>query len=178
MAVDKIAKPYAKTLVESADENGKLDDIVRDITVLKGALENRDLEILFKSPVVNSSKKRNIIHEIFGAHLSDMTMKFLDIILRKKRESLIMDIIEASEDYIMEKRDITKVVITTASEVSDDTLNKIKDKVKSLGETRTHLEVEHRVDKDILGGFTAEFDSKIFNASIAHKLQELRRKYN
>ncbi len=178
MAVDKVAKPYAKTLVESAAEQGRLDEIAGDIEVLKSALGNRDLEMLFKSPIVNTGKKKKIINEIFSDKLSDLSMKFLDVILRKKREPLILDIIEASESYIMERKGITKVIVTTAGEVSEDTIKEIKEKVKATGETRAQLEVEHRIDSSLLGGFTVEFDSKIINASVAHKLQELRRTFN
>lgn len=178
MAIDKVAKPYAKTLIEAADESGKLDEIIADVKTLKLALENRDLDRMFKSPVVNTSKKKKVVKKVFEGKLSDLTMRFMDVILRKKREPLIGDIILAAEEFILEKKDITKVVISTATEVTEETLKNIKEKVRSMGETRSQLEVEHQIDRALIGGFKAEFDSKVIDASVAHKLRELRRSFN
>ncbi len=178
MAIDKVARPYAKTLIEHAEEAGKIDQIVEDIETIKSALKNRDLELLFMSPIVNTKKKMDIIKAIFTGKISDISLNFLLLVLRKNRESFISDIIEASEAFILEIKDITEVTITTAAEVSDDTIKKIEELVKSFGQTRSNLRVKHRIDKSILGGFIVEFEGKIINASIAHKLKELRRSFN
>lgn len=178
MSDQRVAQPYAKTLIESAKETGKIDAVIKDIKTIKEAFENRDLNLIYKSPIVNASKKKSIIKSIFKGKIDGLSLNFLYLILKKNREPLLGEIIKAADGYVLEIQEITEVVITTATEVTEETLKMIKDKVKSLGQTRTHLDVTHRIDKNLLGGFKVEFEDKVIDASVAHKLKELRRSFN
>ncbi|MCK6630716.1 MAG: F0F1 ATP synthase subunit delta, partial [Anaerolineae bacterium] len=52
MSVIRIATRYAKSLIDLAIEQGKLEEVFADINMLKAATKNRDLYLLLKSPIV------------------------------------------------------------------------------------------------------------------------------
>ena len=53
MSVSRIASRYAKSLIDFAQENNKLEEVRTDMALLDKALESRDLVMLLKSPIVN-----------------------------------------------------------------------------------------------------------------------------
>jgi len=70
MSVQRIASRYAKSLIELANEQGQLEPVTEDMHSLKALMENRDLYLLFKSPVVPTEKKKQIFNKLFKDQLS------------------------------------------------------------------------------------------------------------
>ena len=85
---------YAKSLLELAKEQSVLEDCKSDIAaVVAICQESRELTLLLKSPVVKTDKKLAIINEIFSS-FSPLALAFINLITKKKRESLLLDIAE------------------------------------------------------------------------------------
>ena len=80
MSVSRIAGRYAKSLLDLAQEQGKLDTILQDVQSFKEATTNRDLFLMLKSPIINTDKKRNVVKAIFGDRMDQLTNAFVDII--------------------------------------------------------------------------------------------------
>ena len=59
MSVTRIASRYAKSLIDLAVENNKLDRIKEDMDTFRSALESRDLYLMLKSPIVSAEKKNS-----------------------------------------------------------------------------------------------------------------------
>lgn len=57
-------------------------------------------------------------------------------------------------------------------------LEDLKKKLLESGVTTENLEVETRVNPDLIGGFILEFDQKRYDASVAHKLEELKSSFS
>lgn len=76
MSVSRIASRYAKSLIDFAQENNKLEEVRTDMALLDKALESRDLVMLLKSPIVNELKKKEIFNVLFDGKLSDTTLGF------------------------------------------------------------------------------------------------------
>jgi F-type H+-transporting ATPase subunit delta len=53
----------------------------------------------------------------------------------------------------------------------------LKSKILASGITHENLDIEIKVNPDLIGGFTMEFDSKRYDASIANKLAELKSEF-
>ena len=82
MSVKRIASRYAKSLLDLSKESNNLDAVFENMQSLQKAVENRDLYLMLKSPIINAKKKKDIITKIFGdAGFDKMTMGFMDIIL-------------------------------------------------------------------------------------------------
>ena len=61
MSVGRIASRYAKSLIDLTIERGILEPVVSDMDTFNKAMVNRDLQLLMKNPIVDSSKKKDII---------------------------------------------------------------------------------------------------------------------
>ena len=56
MSVTRIATRYAKSLIELAIEQGKLEQVHTDVNTLATAVKNRDLYLFLKSPIIHADK--------------------------------------------------------------------------------------------------------------------------
>ncbi|CUS78209.1 F0F1 ATP synthase subunit delta [Candidatus Kryptonium thompsonii] len=59
MANIRIAKRYAKALIEIAEELKKLDRITQDVQLIDSMIRSsRDLQLFLKSPIIREDKKK------------------------------------------------------------------------------------------------------------------------
>ncbi|RLD21773.1 MAG: ATP synthase F1 subunit delta [Bacteroidetes bacterium] len=178
MSVQRISSRYAKSLIDLAQERDCLERIVEDIRHFNEVCEVRDFHLLLKSPIVNASTKKSVFERLFKESYDPLTMAFLNIILRKGREMYLENI---AKEFVQQYRDIKRiaaVTFTTATGLESDQLEKIKNLIADSGATYENVELESSVDPDILGGFIIEFDHKLYDASVAHRLDELRKEFS
>ncbi len=178
MSVAKIAGRYAKSLIDLAQEQGKLETVIGDMNAFKEATGNKDLHMMLKSPIINTTKKRNILTAIFGESFDEMTMAFVNIVLTKGREEALPEICEEFISQYRKIKNITSATVTSAAALNDETLNKIKNKIRSeMNQNGGEVEIETKVDPSLLGGFVIEIGDKLYDASVATRLKKLRKEF-
>lgn len=177
MSVTRIATRYAKSLIELAVEQGKLPQVSADVQALASAAQNRDFHLMLKSPLIGADKKNAAIKAIFGKQMDSLTLAYLQLLVNKGREVYLSDIASEFLTQYKTMQKITTVKITTANPMSEDALNLLKSKILASGITHENLDIEIKVNPDLIGGFTLEFDSKRYDASIANKLAELKSEF-
>ena len=178
MSVKRIASRYAKSLLDLSRESNNLDVVFENMQSLQKAVDNRDLYLMLKSPIINAKKKKDIITKIFGgAGFDKMTMGFMDIIITKGRESYLPEI---SKEFVQQYNDLKKIssaILTSAVPLSADALASLKAKLLASNITNETVQIETKVNPDILGGFIIEIGDKLYDASVAHKLETLKKKF-
>ncbi len=175
MAITKLGRRYAKSLLDLAAELGKVEEVKGDIEqVLNVIRESREFSILIKSPIISADKKIRIYKEIFKG-LGELTSNFIDIITRKGRESNLEAIASGFLELYRIKNNISRAVITTAVPLSDEQLADIK--AKLVENTGQSIQMEEVVDPSIIGGITLRVGDQRYNGSIAYQLEQLRRQF-
>ncbi|MBK6932600.1 MAG: ATP synthase F1 subunit delta [Saprospirales bacterium] len=174
MSVTRIATRYAKSLLELAISQNKLEAVYADINALKSATTHRDLYMLLKSPIVHADKKMAVLNAIFQGRIDGLTLAYLDLLVNKGREMYLPEIaVEFVHQYKTLKR-ITTVRVTSATPLSEAVLNDLRKKLLLSGVTTENLDVDVQVNPKLIGGFVLEFDNKRYDASAANKLAELK----
>ena len=176
MTNQRVADRYAKSLLDLAIERGQLEKIRSDVDNILAAADNRDMQMLLASPVINPSKKKAVLNEILAKMgANEITMLFTDILVSKGRESDLIGIFRAWDSQYKALNKITTVQVTSATELGDAELKVIKSRLIESGMTEASVDLETTVDPSIIGGFVLEFDGKVYDASVKHKLSELRK---
>ncbi len=175
MSVQRIAERYAKSLIDLAKDSNRLDVVYNDAQTLKSAMANRDLYLMLKSPIINTGKKTSIVKEIFAGKVDAVTMAFLQIILNKGREAYLPEIAQSLIEQYNVLNGKSTVKITTAVEMDSNWLDSMKKKIIESGVTTSNVELQTKVDPSLLGGFVIEVGDKILNASVAYKLEQLKK---
>jgi len=175
--IQRVAYRYAKSLLDLGVEQNNLETIHKDMSVIKEALKNKDLRLLVKSPIIKPAKKIGIFKEIFGGSVDKITMAFLEIVTKKGRESILIDLTSAFEEQYQKLKSVTGVKITTATPISEDSLAEIKKNLLDSTATEKEVEVETAVDPSLIGGFVLELGDKLYDASVVHQLDQVRKKF-
>ena len=174
MSVTRIATRYAKSLIELAISQSKLEQVSADISTLQGAAANREFYLFLKSPIIHADKKMAVLNTLFKEKMDALTLAYLSLLVNKGREMYLPEI--AAEFAIQYKalKHITSVTVTSAVALSDAVLNGLRQQLLASGVTTENLDIITKVDPDLIGGFVLEFDNKRYDASIANKLAELK----
>ncbi|MCB0619534.1 MAG: ATP synthase F1 subunit delta [Saprospiraceae bacterium] len=178
MSVTRIASRYAKSLIDLAIEQKKLDRVKEDVDSFKTLTQNRDFYLLLKSPIVSPPKKKSVFKALLANKYDELTLAFLNILVDKNREAYLPEIAHEFIHQYRVHRHITTVKLITATPISKETVDAIRQKLVESDATDEKVEVITAVDPAIQGGFVLEFDdSRLYDASVARKLEMLKKDF-
>jgi F-type H+-transporting ATPase subunit delta len=172
----RVARPYAKSLLELAQEKGKLEEVNKDMSLFVDvAKQNIQFQAMLKNPIVHNDKKQTILETIFKGRVSDMTLAMFRIISNKNREAYLFDIAkEFKNQYKVFKGIATAEVTTTYPLTQDQKDNFVSMVSKSEGK---NIELHEKVDESIIGGFVLKVGDMQVDESIKTKLYRLKSKF-
>ena len=177
MRQSKVAQRYAKALFDLSVETGKIEDVKKNLDLIKGT-KHKELETLMVSPVVPGEKKVAVFEAVFAKHVQPVTVSFFKLIFVKGRSVAINDIIEAFVAKYREMKGIKVAEITTAVQLSDEAKASVAEQLKSSAILKgKQIELKEKVDPSIIGGLVVQVDDQLFDASIKHDLQHIKRQF-
>jgi F-type H+-transporting ATPase subunit delta len=171
--VEEVAEVYARALFEAAREDDVLDAVHEQLDEFADAVtENRDLAVFFFSPYFSAQEKKDALHRALTGADSRFE-NFLQALIERHRMPVLFRI-RARFDQMWEKeRQLLPISITSAVELDKDTVQSIGDQVGE--QTGRTIELTSQVDPDILGGIVLRVGNTILDASIRHRLEQLRK---
>jgi len=122
-----------------------------------------------KVQLLDKKKKRNYFQIFFSEFIAPLTLKFLNLLLRKSRIVIFHDIVKAYEEFYNEANDILNVTITTAQPFNDSLLQKLESKINNFFPSKS-LQFNENIDKEILGGFVVNFYDYMIDKSLRTRL--------
>lgn len=164
---------YAKAFFTLAKEKNNLDTLKTDIELVHDVCkDSNDFILLLESPIVKTSKKAELISSIFKNKVDSLTLNFLLLIAKNKREVNIPGICRNFLDLTRKDQNIKSAVLTTASEVNAETIKKIE---ALLGEKlKATIELSTQTNPEIIGGLVLRLEDKQYDASVATQLKNIK----
>lgn len=170
-----ISVRYAKAFFSLAKEKNKLPDLKEDIELVYNVCRNSDdFILLLESPVVKTSKKEKLIALVFKEKLNDLTLNFLRLITKNKREAFIPSICRNFLEFARKDQNIKSAQLTTATEIDTTTKGKIKAQLEKQLDAK--VELLGQVDPEIIGGLILRLDDQQYDASVATQLKNIKQK--
>ncbi len=174
MRETKVSSRYARSLVDMALAKNQVPQIKTDMDlVLKTIDDSRELENLLASPIISSAIKSTIIKQVFEGKVSKDVFDFMNLVISKKREGLLLSIAYAFVDQYNVIYDIVNASCITAQPINDDTKNIIKKDLEN--KLNKKINIQFKVSEDIIGGIIIQFSDKLYDASIAHQLKLIKK---
>lgn len=178
MSATRIANRYAKSLLDLAKDTEVLDTIHEEVRYLQQlVLDQRDLYLLIKSPIVSEDKKSKIFRALLEKQISELMMTFLEVVIRKKRERYLLEIFTAFIEQYNVLNHITPVQLTTAVPVNEDFAQAVVELMQKEYNKQT-IELTRIVDEELVGGFVLQFEDKRLDASVSNQLEKLRKEFH
>ncbi len=169
MADYKVSMRYAASLLDLAVEKDMMDIISADIELILHAMEqNRELARALANPVIKPDVKVSILDEIFKSRVNAETMHFIRFLVKKGRENLVQEIAEKFLRLRDERAGIVNVNVRTAFELTDSQTAELKNKIETMLSKKARLKI--KIDPDVVGGFVAQVNDTVYDASVKHQL--------
>lgn len=177
MSNPRLAARYAKSLIDLANEKGQLEEVYTDMqtlqTICKG---NRDFINLLKSPIIKAGIKKKIVEAVTTGKIGAITSAFNSLLIGKGRESNLPEIINAFIDQYKIQKNIYTVKLTTAVPASEELKNEILSHLRKTT-AMEKIDLDTKVDPDIIGGFVLQVGDKLVDASISYDLKSIARQF-
>jgi F-type H+-transporting ATPase subunit delta len=150
-----------------------LDNVYRDMILITEVCSMKDVRELLASPVATPSKKRDILHKIFGSDLEPITLSLLDLVVKNGRENFLPAIARVFIKETKEHKGITESALTTAVKVSPQIMKQISEMI-SLN-FKMKVDMKEIIEPGIIGGFILRIEDNYIDASVKNKLRKIEK---
>ena len=174
--MSRAAIRYAKAILETAVSAGKTVQVNDDMkSIVDSASGSQELSEFLSSPIISSEVKMNALSEVFANVQSETKMLF-KLLQENKRFEILEPIASQFNRLFDEMNGVEVAKVTTAFPITPELETKVLAKIAEISNKK--ITIENIVDPSIIGGFVLRIGDKQYNASVANRLQELKREFS
>jgi F-type H+-transporting ATPase subunit delta len=169
-----VANRYARALAEVVAPSGDYRKVLQELQDFASSYRGSpELQEVFASPAVALPQKMKVL-EVIGARLgvSPLTLVFLRVLLVNYRMPLLEEVVQGFHKIANDQMGVVRVIISSASDLSDPEREALASRFREL--TRKHVELEFRIDSELLGGILAQIGSTVYDGSVRGNLARIR----
>lgn len=134
--------------------------------------ESEELRLFYYGGQIPEREKRRAI-DALTEDMKTSTTNFLKILSDNGREEILEEVILRYETLIEEHLGRVEVEVTTAVDLSDEMLERLRERLGTILDGREVI-LETRVDPNILGGAVFRLGGDMMDGSIRGRLNTLR----
>ncbi|OIV42485.1 ATP synthase F1 subunit delta [Flavobacterium johnsoniae] len=173
MASTRAAIRYAKAILDLANSKGVAEAVNNDMKSIASAIEtNTELSTFIQNPTTKVEVKESALLEVF-ADVNGVTKGLFHLLFENKRFEILNAIAVEYNKLFDESNGVEVVTVTTAIPMDAALEAKVLAKVATLSDKK--ITIENIVDPSIIGGFILRIGDNQYNASVANRLQVLKR---
>lgn len=174
MLKETIARRYTAALFALAKEAGSADATAQELDSFVGALDKEpSAREFYASPVVDRTEKVELLRTSLASRMSELTFNFIVLLVRKRRENLIYTIARQMHEMLDADAGDTVASIATPKALHPDELAELARRLSHVYKRK--IIPQGRVDESMLGGVVVQMGDTYVDASVAGKLEEIRR---
>jgi len=175
MSTLKIARRYAKSVLETAIEQ-QLDDVVaKDLaTVESVGASSADFRAMMRSPIIDAQVKLSVLKDALGSTIHPLTMQFLKLIIEKGRGDLWREIVMEYRALLDDRKNIQRIRVTSAVELGAQERSQLESALTAR--LKKTVVATYDTDPGILGGAVIRVGDQVLDGSIRHQLHVLKDK--
>jgi F-type H+-transporting ATPase subunit delta len=174
MLKESIARRYTAALYALAQERGQAPAVAADLDAFVGALKSDPtLTDFFASPVIERELKTRIVRDALSGRSTELTVQFLILLVRKRRELLLEIVARQMHELLDEAAGREQAEVASPLPLSPPQLAELARRLSRIyGRT---IVPDEKVEPELLGGLIVQVGDRYVDASVAGKLEELRR---
>src|SRR5579859_2820351 len=165
------AKRYARAVFESATGEGRVEEWEAQLGALRQVLSNEGMLDVLSNPTIPMEQRMELVTSL--KVLDPEASNLARLLIESGRVHEIGGIADEFERLADEAAGRVRAVVTTAVELEAGERDRVSRELSQrLGKDVT---MEVLVDPRILGGLKLQYGDRIIDASVATRLQQLRR---
>ena len=151
--LNTITSPYAEAFLQVADARKEVDQVVDQAKAV--------LDLWQASPELRSAMASPVLEVEAKKLLAD-----------RQRIGILDAVLERTLELHREQRNIALATVTSATALTEEQQAELTKKVQAVAGT-DKLEINLKVDSDLIGGFVVKVGSKVIDASLAGQVRRL-----
>ena len=165
---------YGRALVELAKEKKILGEVLAATNDLIQELKIDKLQEFLKHPKVPLAAKRKMLQYLLSKSSAPKEFhNFLNLVLERRRESLLVPILEAIVDQTLKAQGYEVVELISALPLSEE-------KQESIGQVlekawKTKISLQYRENPHLIGGIIIRRGDELIDGSLSGQLNALKR---
>ena len=174
MRSSAIARRYAKALILIGKEDGQAESYREELDTIVGLLDKEQIfEQAVCNPLYNASSRRNVLSTVVDKmELSKVIKSFVLLLFDKKRINFLRDVSSYYNVLADELKGIVRAGLTTATELTEETLEEIRNSLSKM--TGKEVSLEMKQDASLIGGIVTKIGDLVLDGSIKTQLQNMR----
>lgn len=170
--IDPVTSRYAEALYRLAKARGVLEAVRADVKRLGGELEaGGELALAFDERVPLETRRARLTANLSSAH--PLTQDFVQLVLDKRRVEVLRDLAAAFHRRDLEERGAAEGTVESARALDSAELTRLAGALgPRLGK---QLVLRNRIVPELIGGLRVVVESKMIDASLAGRLEGLRK---
>ena len=155
-----LALRYAKSIFSLAKSEDAIEIYYQQLTEVDNLLKQSiDLKEVLESQRVAAKDKLNLVKKIFSSYdLNKNVYNFLKFLALRNRFIIFEEILKLFRELYHQYNQSLIVKITTSESLTENRKEEIKTRLESSFQCKVKL--EEIVDRNILGGFFAQFERR------------------
>jgi F-type H+-transporting ATPase subunit delta len=169
-----LAGRYAAALFQAAAAKGEDQKVLADLSQAQKSLLEANATL--RHPRVAIADKKKIIHSALTGKVSALTLRFLDLLVEKKRYELLAMLSSVYGRLAADKRGVAKAVVRTARPLSSDEQKTLAARLKNF--TGKDIELEVKEDPELIGGVAVKIGDWVLDSSLRGQLRRMKESFN
>ncbi|WP_320673975.1 ATP synthase F1 subunit delta [Prochlorococcus sp. MIT 1341] len=171
--LNTITTPYAEAFLQVAESRKEVDKVVTQAkSLLELWNETPELSDAMASPVLEVQSKKDALEKLFAKQLTPSFLNFLKLLADRQRIGLLDSVLERLLEIYRDQRNIALATVTSASELTESQQAELLKKIQLVAGTKK-LEINLKVDPNLIGGFVVSVGSKVIDASVSGQVRRL-----
>ena len=168
------ATRYARALLDVLLKESTAEQGAQDLGTVAALLAQfPELQRAFSNPAIPAARKRALVHELLPQlPLSAPVGKLLLMLAERDRLTLLPDLTAVYQERLEQLQQVVRAEVTTAEPLAAEHLAALQQRLASA--TGSTVRVTTRVDPSILGGVKVRVGSRLYDASLRSKLDQLK----
>lgn len=169
-----LAGRYAAALFQAASAKGEEQKVQADL----GSAHKLLLDAMgaLRHPRVPPASKKKLVHDALAGKVGPTTLRFLDLLVDKKRFDLMVMVSAVYAKLAADKRGAAKAHVRTAKPLSADEQKTLAAKLKNFSGKEIELDVKE--DPELIGGITVKIGDWVLDSSLRGQLRRLKESFN
>lgn len=174
MSRSAVARMYAETMLELAARQGDEGSWLEMLSEVVGLYETSpQFKAFLHTPRVADAEKRKVLRSSFEDRYPEMLVRFLLVVLQKRRQGLLPEIEVAGRDLLYERTGRVHASVTLTGEPDSEFRSEIEDNLSRVLDRA--VDADFRIDPRLIGGMVVRVQDKVLDGSVRRRLQTLRR---
>jgi F-type H+-transporting ATPase subunit delta len=169
----EVGNVYGEALYGLAREEGLSQVILQQLKVLDGCFaEEPDFLRLLSAPNLPKAERCRILDDCFRGKAEPYLLNFLKILTEKGYMRHFSDCVKAYREFYNQDHGILPVTAVTAVAMTDNQKQALIKKLQGI--TGKQIELESKLDPNVLGGMRLDYDGKRVDDTVAHRMDAVR----